>query len=228
MSHLTEFSHVLAYVERLLGEEVPDSEIIKRGHSRLRCVAVRFPLVGMPSLSQVTEFYSRLSGEVEESRLKHERKTAYKQFITEAYLAHRAAHYQPESGTMYHLRACLVHITKALWLMERSKDYDDDQPVHWSEVYPIEPAQHDTAPEEYWLLFKLESLLPVLRLSVRILRLVFPGEEYSDTWDEWEDSLCRKEWLQQFILDSRTSLTKAPQHAPRRVDVVRAGRSETL
>ncbi|KAI0432007.1 hypothetical protein F5Y09DRAFT_172098 [Xylaria sp. FL1042] len=227
MSHLTEFSHVLAYVERLLREEVPDSEMIERGHDRLRCIPVRFPLVGMPPLSQVAEFYTRLSSEVVASRLKHERKMVYKQFITEAYLAHRAIQYQPELGTMYHLRDCLAHITKALRLMERGKEHDDDQPVHWSEVYPTEPAQHDTPPEEYWLLFKLESLLPVLRLSVRILRLVFPGKEYAYTWDEWEDSLCRKEWLQQFILDSRMSWTKAPLHAPRRAEVVRSGNLET-
>ncbi|KAI0904499.1 hypothetical protein F4823DRAFT_205556 [Ustulina deusta] len=215
MSHLTEFSRVLAYVERLLGEEVPDSEMIQH-HGRLGCAAIQFPLAGMPSLGQVTEFYSRLNIKVESSRLKHERKMVYRQFITAAYLAHRAARYQPQRGTKYHLRDCLAHITEALRLMEMSKEYDDDQPVHWSEVYRTEHSIHHTPPAEYWLLFKLKSLLPVLRFSVRILWLVFP--DCSGTWDEWEASLCRKEWLQQFILDSRMSWTSVPLLAPRRID----------
>ncbi|KAI0975847.1 hypothetical protein F4678DRAFT_285027 [Xylaria arbuscula] len=201
MSHLTEFSHVLAFVERLLRDEVSDIEMNKRDHGQLGERAVQFPLTGVPSLSQVSEFYSRLNTEVESSRLKRERKKVYRQFISAAYFAHRSAQYQPQCGTKYHLRDCLAEITKALRLMERSKEYDDDQPVHWSEVYSAEPAQQQTAPDECWLLFKLESLWPVLRLSIRILRLVLPG--CKDTWIEWEESLFRKEWLQQFIIDSR-------------------------
>ncbi|KAI1423428.1 hypothetical protein F5Y12DRAFT_716380 [Xylaria sp. FL1777] len=217
MSHLSEFSNVLGYVKRLLREEVPAIEIMRRGHGRLG-LAVRFPLAGTPSLSQITGFYSRLNIVVESSRLQHERKRMHRKFITEAYLAHRAAQYQPRWGTKYHLRGCLAHITKALRLMERSKEYDDDQPVHWSEVYRKEPLQEHQAPEEYWLLLKLKSLLPLLRLSVRILRLIL--RDCSATWDEWEASLYRREWLQQFILDSRMSFSRALVHAPRRVDLV--------
>ncbi|KAI0540373.1 hypothetical protein GGR58DRAFT_511703 [Xylaria digitata] len=218
MSHLTEFSLVLANVERLIGGDVPDWRI-RHDHGQFGGVSVYFPLVGMPPLSQVEEFYSSLNFEVERSRLKHERKIAYRQFISAAYLAHDACEkHQPQQGSIYHLRGCVAYISRALRLMERSKEYDDDQPVHWSEVYRTESTRHHTPPEEYWLLFKLRSLWPVLRLSVRILRLAFPY--CFVTWEEWDASLCQKEWLQQFILDSRTSWGNVPLHPPRLMDIV--------
>ncbi|KAI0455750.1 hypothetical protein F5B21DRAFT_503039 [Xylaria acuta] len=228
MSHLTEFSLVLAYVKRRLAGEEPASDLY-RYHGKLGGVAVRFPLPGIPSLDQVAEFYTRLNIEVETSRLRPERKEAYKRFTSASYHAHRAAtENQPQWGSAWHLQACLTYITKAIRIMETSEEYEDGHPVHWSEVYPAErPQQHTTPPEEYWLLFKLESLLPVLRLSVRILRLVLP--DCCRTWDEWEDSLCRKEWLQQFILDSRaSSWERIPLHAPRRADVVGLDTLEAL
>jgi hypothetical protein len=188
-------------------------------------VTVRFPLPGIPALGEVTEFYSHLNEEVERSRLEAERKTLYSQFTSAAYLAHGAVSgTQMQWGNVWHLQDCVEYIAGALRLMERSKEYDDDHPVHWSEVYRFESSEHHTPPAEYWLLFKLESLLPVLRLSVRIFRLIFP--DCSGTWDEWERSLCREEWLQQFILDSRKpSWKEMPLHAPRRVDIVRSSTS---
>ncbi|GAW21327.1 hypothetical protein ANO14919_108460 [Xylariales sp. No.14919] len=226
MSHLTEFSRVLAYVERLLGGEAPPIEGICQ-HGQFGVVRVWFPLIGIPPLKQVGEFYSDLNTEVERSQLKRERKTVYRKFISAAYLAHHAAEeHQPHWGSIYHLQSCLSYITLALRLMERSKEYDDGQPVHWSEVYR-EGSPQSHPPGEYWLLFKLESLLPVLRLSVRILRLVLP--HCSHTWEEWEASLCRKEWLEQFILDSRMSSCRSiPRHAPRRIDVVGLSSLEVL
>ncbi|KAI8948127.1 hypothetical protein F4801DRAFT_474061 [Xylaria longipes] len=219
MSHLTEFSLVLAYVKRRLGGEKPVGESY-RYHGEFGGVTVDFPLLGIPSLEQVAGFYTRLNVEVERSRLRPERKRTYQRFTSAAYHAHRAAtENQPRKGSIWHLRDCLTYITKALRIMENSKEYEDKHPVHWSEVYRPGCSQCTTTPEEYWLLFKLESLLPVLRLSVRILRLVFP--DCHTTWTEWEYSLCRKEWLQQFKLDSRMSSWKRiPLHAPRRADVV--------
>lgn len=214
MSHLTEFSNALAFVERLLEEEVSDFEMRYRHHGKLGWFRMKFPLAGMLPLDYITDVYSRLLTEVESSRLKHERKLTYRKFITRAYLAYRAAQYQPQSGTRHHLRGCLAHITQALELMEKSKEYDAEQPVHWSEVYRSDctkrhvTSKHHTPPEEYWLLFKLESLWPVLDLSVRILRIVMP--DCWGTWDEWEASLYQEEWLQQFIIDSRLSLTRVP------------------
>ncbi|KAI1123905.1 hypothetical protein F5Y10DRAFT_280551 [Nemania abortiva] len=206
MSHLTEFSILLNYVKRRLrGEESTGEQY--RHHGRFAGVTVWLPPPGIPSLHQVAEFYSRLSIEVETSRLEPERKMAYQRFVSAAYLAHRATEAnQPPWGFVWHLEDCVVYITKALRLMEESKQYDDSHPVHWNEVYRGEYSpdcsQHAIPPQEYWLRFKLESLLPLLRLSVRILRLAFP--DCSGTWDEWEDSLCGKEWLQQFVLDSQT------------------------
>ncbi|KAI0857783.1 hypothetical protein F4860DRAFT_488219 [Xylaria cubensis] len=218
MSHLTEFSFVLAYAKRRLrgGECVGD---LYRDHGRLGGDTVPFPLPGIPSLDQVAEFYTHLNIEVEKSRLRPERKTAYRRFTSAAYHAHRAVtENQPQQGSVWHFQGCLTYINKALRIMEKSKDFEDRHPVHWSEVYP-ECAERTTPPEEYWLLFKLESLLPVLRLSVRILWLLFPDCKH--TWREWEGSLCSDEWLQQFILDSRTSSwRRIPLHAPRRADVV--------
>ncbi|KAI0445807.1 hypothetical protein F4803DRAFT_108130 [Xylaria telfairii] len=218
MSHLSEFSLVLAYVKRRLrGRE--ESACGYRHHGQFGGVPVPFPLPGIPSPHQVAEFYTRLNIEVERSRLHPERKKAYRRFTSAAYHAYRSvAENQPKWGSVWHLQSCLAYITKALRIAEQSKEFDDGHPVHWSEVYRPGSSQHATPPE-YWLLFKLESLLPVLRLSVRILRLILP--DCVVTWDEWEDSLCRKEWLQQFILDSRVSSWKsAPLHAPRRVDIV--------
>ncbi|KAI1738103.1 hypothetical protein F4680DRAFT_426113 [Xylaria scruposa] len=219
MSHLTEFSLVLAYAKRRLrgGESVGD---MYRDHGQLGGdEPVRFPLPGIPSLDQVEEFYTRLNIEVEKSRLHPERKIAYRRFTSAAYHAHRAVtQNQPQQGSVWHLQGSLTYITKALRIMEKSKEFEDKHPVHWSEVYP-KYAEHTMPPEEYWLLFKLESLLPVLRLSVRILWLLFPACKH--TWREWESSLCSDEWLQQFILDSRTSSwRRIPMHAPRRADVV--------
>ncbi|KAI1748752.1 hypothetical protein F4782DRAFT_515627 [Xylaria castorea] len=218
MSHLTEFSLVLAYAKRRLrgGESTSDSV---RHHGRFGGVTVEFPLLGIPSLDQVAEFYTHLNIEVEKSRLQPERKTAYKRFTSAAYHAHRAVtENQPHFGSVWHLQGCLTYITKALRIVEKSKEFEDRHPVHWSEVYP-ECSEHNTPPEEYWLLFKLESLLPVLQLSVCILRLLFP--DCHMTWNEWGNSLCREEWLQQFILDSRmSSWRRIPLHAPRRADVV--------
>ncbi|KAI0468857.1 hypothetical protein F4859DRAFT_489135 [Xylaria cf. heliscus] len=220
MSHLTEFSLVLAYVKRRLGGAEESAGDLYRYHGRFGGVPVPFPLPGIPSPDQVAEFYARLNIEVERSQLHPKRKNAYQRFTSAAYHAHRAvAENQPKCGSVWHLQSCLTYITKALRIMEKSKEYEDEHPVHWSEVYRDEPRQHTTPPEEYWLLFKLESLLPVLRLSVRILRFVFP--DCCRTWDEWEDSLCRKEWSQQFILDSRTlSCGRIPLHAPRFEDIV--------
>ncbi|GAP90204.1 hypothetical protein SAMD00023353_4200460 [Rosellinia necatrix] len=216
MSHLTEFSMLLAYIKRRLRYEESSGEKY-RDHGRFGGVPVHFPL-GIPRPSQVAKFYSNLNAEVEGSQLDPERKTSYRRFISAAYLAHRAAdENQPQSGSVWHLEDCLDYITKALRLMERSKEYDDGHPVHWSEVYPPEHRQNGRCPEEHWMLFKLESLLPVLRLSVRIFRLAFPDCE----WDEWERSLCHKQWLQQFILDSRaSSREQMPLHAPRLVDII--------
>ncbi|KAI0401573.1 hypothetical protein F4802DRAFT_421560 [Xylaria palmicola] len=224
MSHLTEFSLLLAYVKRRLGGEEEARSEEFWDHGRFAGVVVNFPLCGVPSFDQVAGFYSRLNIEVERSRLRPERKTMYRRFTSAAYLAYRAAQEnQPTKGSVWHLQDCVGYITKALRLMEKSKEYDDGNPVQWSEVYRTESAPHDTplprSPAEFWLLFKLESLLPVLGLSVCILRAAFP--DCKDTWNEWEASLRREEWIQQFILDSRTSSwRKIPLHAPRRVDVL--------
>ncbi|KAK5635773.1 hypothetical protein RRF57_011485 [Xylaria bambusicola] len=227
MSHLTEFSNALAFLERLLREEVSDLEMDHRDHGKLGWFCVQFPLAGMLPLAYITEYYSRLHVEVEGSRLKPERKAIHRQFMTKAYLAYRAAQYQPHSGTKHHLRGCLFHITQALQIIEKSKEYDDEQPVHWSEVYPatfLEGYANHTPPEEYWLLFKLESLWPVLDLSVRVLRLVMP--DCQETWDEWEATLYQEGWLQQFILDSRLSLAKIPLDASRQIDMARPSNLE--
>ncbi|KAH8156424.1 hypothetical protein CIB48_g11824 [Xylaria polymorpha] len=198
MSHLTEFSLVLAYVKRRLGGG-EESVCEYRHHGQFGGEPFTFPLPGIPSPDQVAEFYTRLNIEVESSPLHPERK----KHIGDSHLRHTTR---------------TVLSRKTSQNQEQSKEYDDRHPVHWSEVYRPASSQH-TTPPEYWLLFKLESLLPVLRLSVRILRLVLP--DCKMTWDEWEYSLCRKEWLQQFILDSRVSSWKStPLHAPRRVDVV--------
>ncbi|KAI1149963.1 hypothetical protein F4825DRAFT_428652 [Nemania diffusa] len=223
MSHLTEFSILLDYVKkRLRGEEFASEQY--RHHGQFAGVVVQLPLTGIPSSSQVAEFYTQLNAEVAMSQLKPERKMMYQRFASAVYLAHRASEEnQPLSGSVWHLEGCVTYITKALRLMEKSQEYDDSHPVHWNEVYLGEWSQHATHPADYWLLFKLESLLPLLQLSVRILRLVFP--DCLVTWDEWDHSLCGEEWLRQFVLDSRTSF---PPRASRLADTIRPSSSETL
>ncbi|KAI8627845.1 hypothetical protein F5Y19DRAFT_477012 [Xylariaceae sp. FL1651] len=224
MSHLTEYSLLLDYVKsRFEGRELAKQV----EHSQFGGVTVSFPLAELPSLTEVNDFYSRLNVEVERSQLKPHRKSAYRKFIREAYFAHyTVGEYQPRWGTIWHLQDTVFHLVKALRIMEEGKEYDDAYPVHWSEVYQVEVSENRISPPEYWLLFKLESLLPVLRLSVRVLRLIFP--DCYETWNEWEDSLCRKEWLQDFILDSKKSSRRViPLYAPRRVDILGEGATST-
>ncbi|KAI1261700.1 hypothetical protein F5Y18DRAFT_197455 [Xylariaceae sp. FL1019] len=219
MSHLTEYTLLLTLVKELLDQDrTPTAE-----QGRFGGTTVQFALYRGPSPNEVGNFYRRLWLEVEQSRLRPRRKSVYKRFVRYAYQAHRSLKEgQPVVGTVWHLQDCIHFLIQAFKAMEEAQEYDDDRhPVHWSEVYRAEGLDQQT-PQEYWLLFKLESLLPVLRLSVIVLRLVFP--DCDETWNEWEADLCRKEWLQQFILDSRNSSFSAmPTYAPRRDDIVITG-----
>lgn len=73
MSHLTEFSLVLAYVKRRLGGG-EESVCEYRHHGQFGGEPFTFPLPGIPSPDQVAEFYTRLNIEVESSPLHPERK----------------------------------------------------------------------------------------------------------------------------------------------------------
>ncbi|KAI0162097.1 hypothetical protein GGR57DRAFT_453119 [Xylariaceae sp. FL1272] len=221
MSHLTEYTLLLTLVKELLDQ---DKKPTAEEHGQFGGTTVQFALYRGPSPKEVGDFYGCLRIEVEQSRLRPRRKSLYKKFARRAYQAHRSFREgQPVVGTVWHLHECIHFLIQAFKAMEEAQEYDDDgrHPVHWSEVYRAEGLDQQP-PQEYWLLFKLESLLPVLRLSVIILRLVFP--DCVETWNEWEKDLCRKEWLQQFILDSRkSSLSAMPTYAPRRDDIVGTG-----
>ncbi|KAI1328689.1 hypothetical protein F5Y16DRAFT_147315 [Xylariaceae sp. FL0255] len=218
MSHLTEYSSILGHVMSLLEGEEPSAYT---EFGRLGGVLVQFPLPARP-LDELEEFYRSNQLEVESSCLQSRRKCLYGKFIQAAYRAHWAVRQGPKYGSVYHLQTCVSYILEAFKIMEEAKEFDDGTPVGWSEVYIGRNSKAGIAlhePQEYWLLFKLESLFPVLELSIRVLRLILP--DLDDVWDEWEYTLLQETWLQQFIIDSRASSYKdIPFHAPRRDEII--------
>lgn len=180
---------------------------------------IQYPLAGIEHSTRVALFYSQLLDEVERSRLHERRKELYRKFQNRVVVAHVALEEnQTHLGTTSRLRTPLAHLDAALKLIKELKDFDDEHPVHWSEVFPIQSAQGKSSPDELWLLFKLESLRPCLVFLVRLFRRVLP--DCSFLWDECEGSLLRKEWIFQFILDSPTSLEiPVPPHLLKKVDI---------
>ncbi|KAL7620971.1 hypothetical protein AAE478_008282 [Parahypoxylon ruwenzoriense] len=179
-----------------------------------------FPLAGVEPSRRVAQFYGELLGEVERSRLEDKRKKLYRKFICRVIAAHVSVEKVGLSmGTTSNLRQALAHIDVALRLIRKLKDYDDDHPVHWSEVFPIENMPKHSPPDRLWRDFKLESIRPCLVFLVRILRLVLP--DCSDMWNECESSLTRKGWILQFILDSPKSLKRSmAPHPLKRSDLL--------
>lgn len=162
---------------------------------------IRFPLAGAEHSSRVDMFYGKLLEEVEGSRLDETRRTLYRKFTCKVVSAHVALEEnQTNIGTISKLQTPLTHLAAALRLVAKLKEYDDEHPVHWSEVFPTQSVKSNLSPDELWFHFKLESIRPCLVFLVRLLRLVLPY--HSDTWNECEESLTRKEWMDQFILDS--------------------------
>ncbi|XXH03146.1 hypothetical protein Hte_009540 [Hypoxylon texense] len=180
---------------------------------------IRYPLSGVEHSTRVDCFYRDLLDEVERSGLHEKRKELYKKFQNRVVNAHVALEkHQSRLGTTSGLRAPLAHINAALKLIKELKDFDDEHPVHWSEIFPTQDAQGKSSPDERWLLFKLESLRPCLVFLVRIFRRVLP--DCSVMWDECEKSLLRKEWMFQFILDSpKSQEIPVPPHFLKRVDI---------
>ncbi|KAI1766772.1 hypothetical protein GGR53DRAFT_485177 [Hypoxylon sp. FL1150] len=176
---------------------------------------IRFPLFGIEHSSRVESFYGELYSEVDRSNLDRKRKELYAKFKNRVVDAHIAVENQTRIGTNSRLRIPLAHLSAALKLMKELKEYDDENPVQWFEVFPDESVQCNLSPQELWLHFKLESLRPCLVFLVRLFRMILPG--CSDLWDECERSLLRKEWIYQFILDSpKSPETPVPTHLLRR------------
>ncbi|KAI2472331.1 hypothetical protein F4781DRAFT_11511 [Annulohypoxylon bovei var. microspora] len=162
---------------------------------------VRFPLVGVERSSRVAQFYEELVAEVDRSRLDGKRKKLYRNFTSRVVSAHVAVEEVGVAiGTVLKLRDPLNHLAAALEIMVELKEYDDKHPVHWSEVFPTEDVRCSLSPVDLWLHFKLESIRPGLAFLMRLFRLVLP--DCSDMWNECEESLRRKQWILQFVLDS--------------------------
>ncbi|KAI1488379.1 hypothetical protein F5X96DRAFT_84666 [Biscogniauxia mediterranea] len=188
---------------------------------------VELPLTG-PTLKELYGFYQGRFATIKHSKLAIRRKELYIKFTQHTYYAYDAVNRGPsQAGTVLNLREAVVHLLKALRLVEKTKDFDDANPVQRTE-WPLRgPPGAKETPEESWLCFKLASIQPCLRLSVRVLRLIFP--ECSDIWHECEESLTMAEWVLQFVLDSKRSQERSlPLYAPRRSDIVGPAPSREL
>ncbi|KAI0883823.1 uncharacterized protein GGS22DRAFT_166165 [Annulohypoxylon maeteangense] len=164
---------------------------------------IQFPLIGVAHSSRIACFYKGLVAEVDQSRLDDKRKELYRKFTARVISAHVAVEgVGAPFGTVSNLRKPLCRLAAALEIMVALKEYDDDHPIHWSEVFPTEDAPCSMSPQDLWLHFKLKSIRPCLIFLVRILRLLLPG--YSEWWNECEESFRRKQWMLLFVLDSPT------------------------
>ncbi|KAH9895533.1 hypothetical protein F4778DRAFT_783891 [Xylariomycetidae sp. FL2044] len=173
----------------------------------------------LPSTS-VERFYRNGLREVGAARLVDRRKELYWRFTREVINAHDVVKGGPTGfGTGEDLESSLRHISEALGLMATLKNYNDQFPVDWSEVLPFECMQRSSSPAALWMHFLLESVRPCLLLLVRILWLALP--DFSDLWQETEESLNHRDWLLQFILDTEESQARhiASRPRPRRCDV---------
>ncbi|KAI1772730.1 hypothetical protein F4818DRAFT_425369 [Hypoxylon cercidicola] len=216
MSKFAAYYEWTVTARKCLDGELPPPHL---GEFRLPKRWIHFPLAGLEHSTRVARFYQELLDEVERSRLHEKRKELYRKFQNRVVFAHIAhEEIQVVLGTASRLRTSLAHLHVALKLMKELKEYDDEHPVHWSEVFPTQSAQGNLSPEELWFLFKLESLRPCLVALVRLLRQVLP--DCSVLWNECEGNLLRREWIFQFILDLPKPLeTQVPAHFLRIFDV---------
>ncbi|KAI1077484.1 hypothetical protein F5B20DRAFT_262637 [Whalleya microplaca] len=221
MSRLTSYHDYAVTAQDCLDGRPPPDDM---GRFQFYTGPIEFPLAKVKSSALIFEFYQSRNKEVEQSELDERRKKLYKRFKDQVFLAHVAIEQVTPYGTVRNLRGPLAHLFRAVNLMTELKDYDDEHPVHWSEVYPHESMQNETSPVNFWLNYKLESVQPCLILLVQIFRLVFPDR--LDIWDEWESSLEKKEWILQFVLDSAKSQRRSLlPYPPIRSDIVGNARS---
>ncbi|KAI0600621.1 hypothetical protein F4775DRAFT_590179 [Biscogniauxia sp. FL1348] len=194
-----------------------------------RCLdgPVAFPLT-RPTLREIHRFYQDRFVIIQYSKLAPRRKELHTQFTQQIYYAYGAVDRDlSQPDTVVDLREAIIHLLKALRLVEKTKDFDDANPVQKTEWLLSGPAGARETPEESWLCFKLASIQPCLQLSVQILRSIFP--DCSDIWDECDKSLAMQEWVLQFILDSQRSQERSlPLYAPRRSDIVGPALSREL
>ncbi|KAI5922308.1 hypothetical protein F4810DRAFT_291701 [Camillea tinctor] len=180
---------------------------------------VKFPVIKPTSLKYIHGFYQLRFFVINNSKLAEYRKKSYIKFTQQIYHAFDAADRdQPLDGTVLDLREVVIHLLKALQIIEKTKDFDDANPVQRAEWPHNGPAGVTETAADSWLCFKLRSIQPCLELSVSILRLIFP--DCSEIWDECDASFKMDEWMFQFILDSRRSQERSmPLYAPRRSDI---------
>ncbi|KAI1655873.1 hypothetical protein F4813DRAFT_365605 [Daldinia decipiens] len=198
MSRFAAYCDWITTARKCLDGEQPPLHIAR---FYVREESVWFPLVGVEPSNRVAQFYEELVTEVEQSRLRDGRKKLYRRFVNRVIAAHATVEdIRVPLGTVSTLRHPLAHLDIALNRMTDLIEYDNEHPIHWSEVFPIENAKSQLSPSELWLHFKLESIRPCLVFLVRLLGLVLP--KYSDMWRECDKSLTSKEWIIQFILDS--------------------------
>ncbi|KAK6820666.1 hypothetical protein PG990_012650 [Apiospora arundinis] len=100
----------------------------------------------------------------------------------------------PKSG----LREPLLLLKMALRQLMIICDFDKQTPVKVSEAPNASRGADDA-----WLTIQLQYTKACLLLLIRIFWLVLP--DFLEWWEEFESSLRNKDWLKQFILDSRKS-----------------------
>ncbi|KAI8959714.1 hypothetical protein F5Y11DRAFT_291483 [Daldinia sp. FL1419] len=212
MSRFTAYCDWVTTARKCLDGEQPPYH---PGGFRVGGKSIDFPLEKVESSSLIADFYEGMGAEVERSRLRDRRKKLYTRFSKKVVVAHAAVEDVGVSkGTVMILQDSLAHLDVALRLMTDLIEYDNENPIHWSEVFPTEDARSQLSPSELWLYFKLESVRPCLVFLVRLLRLILP--DCLDLWCECEESLRSELWMVRFILDSQRPPRKSTSvHFPK-------------
>ncbi|KXJ93770.1 hypothetical protein Micbo1qcDRAFT_220397 [Microdochium bolleyi] len=165
---------------------------------------IAIPLEEVASLPHVQSFYESQGQLIRASCLTKERKTLWSRFAREVVLAYTSvAAPPPRTIPATSMQSPIQHILNAIALITELRDHDARSPVRSAELVPFESEQANSKAEEYWREVKLESLRPCLLLAVRVLEVMLPDR--MDYWEEYRESLHRKEWKDTFINDSPRS-----------------------
>ncbi|KAJ1336031.1 hypothetical protein MN608_02779 [Microdochium nivale] len=201
MSKLTGYTGVLSAILRCLEGDCKAHDI---DYIKVHCGPVTLPLDKVASLPQVRSFFELQGNQIRSSRLTNERKILWSRFAREVLNAYTTvAAPPPRTISAKSLQSTVQHIHNALTLITELRDYDARSPIRSVELVPYESEQVNVQADGFWREVKLESLRPCLLLAVRILEVMLPDR--MDFWEEYRESLQRKEWKNMFIIDSPLS-----------------------
>ncbi|KAI1334718.1 hypothetical protein F5Y15DRAFT_284264 [Xylariaceae sp. FL0016] len=205
MSHLSEYCGYIETARSCLRGRL---QTVDFGYGRVGSGPVHFPLPNVMSSEAVRTFYNHQALQVERARLRTERKTLYKRFTRQLITAFEIINFGGErEGTVTELDEPLAHLSEALTLMCTLMDFDNANPISWSELIRRDvDVPRNLPPGENWLRFKLSALRQGLLLLVQILRIILP--DCLEFWAECKAIVEREEYMTQFVIDSDESLSR--------------------